>query len=418
MRARILNSNPAAVPIDNTSQVVSPPPIDPNAPSAPPLLVINPPVAPPPSSYGPIQTDVDLANNRVSLEYFKHNSGGGESMRVFGWVVLVVYVVLFMSVLCLILVQNYAGVYDSRQLKTAITQTAGLWTSVGSVLRPVGGISGDFVLSDSCVAFSNGAKFAKSSVYLQPVVLSFGTLDARYLVLGVLGSGAVFQFFTVVRWQLFYGPMCAGNNHIGAYMERSVGFPLMVVFLCAQTGMTDLWAITSIAFNAWGCALFSFFTEVLFQGDSGTLSVMVALWVTDDVDTPDSVRSGGVRLWRDGVAHFHSIAMFAAWVLFGSVFAALRANGVLLSTCFASSSWKDWPVNALAVFELCVLGVILLIQTISLILKYKPASAKDHADKIKQRANFTIWTEYLFTIMDVLMKLGLCVATAVWTLLQ
>jgi hypothetical protein len=402
---------------------------DPNAPSAPALneLVINTPPVPPPRRpepsqpldlYGPIQSDVDLANGRVALDFFKRKSGGGESMRVFGWVLLVVYVILFVSVLCLIMVQNYAGVYDSRQLKTAITQTAGLWTPVGSVLRPAGSVSGNFVLSDSCAAFSNGARFAKSSVYLQPVVLSFGTLDARYLVLGILANGVLFQFFTVVRWQLFYGPMCAGNNHIGAYMERSVGFPLMVVFLCAQSGMTDLWATIAIAFNAWGCALFSFFTEILFQGDSGSLSVMVALWLTDDVDTPDSVRSGGVRLWRDGVAHFHSIAMFAAWVFFGSVFAALRSNDALVTACFTPPSWKDWPVSALVVFELCVLGVILLIQTISLVLKYKPASAKDSADKIKHRAVFTIWTEYLYMILDLLMKLGLCAATGVWTLLQ
>jgi hypothetical protein len=317
-------------------------------------------------------------------------------MRTWAWMAFCVYLSLFVVLLSLMMSQNYTGLKDSRHLKTALTQTAGLWTSVEAA--PIGsvGISGNFTLTGACSLFSNGAGFAKSDVYIQPVVFSLGTLDARYLVLGVLASATVFQFFMVYSDKLFYGPLRLGNNHIGSYLERTISIPLVVVALSAQAGLTDVWVILGLALNTWGCVMFSFFAEVLFQGDGGALSFAFNLWMKDD---------DGEVPYSDGVAHYHSISIFAAWCLFVVVFSTIQSNFAVVNGCFASSLVIPQSMFVVIYMEMALFFMILLCQTISLTFKFRSTKG----EKIFERIIFSVRVEYCLLALDFSVKLFLFV---------
>ena len=350
--------------------------------------------------------DID-SFGRVSMEYVKTHARAGLDLRIWAWLLFFIYLSLFGLVLCLMMLQNYAGLEDNRHLKTALTQTAGLWTSIDSPPRGSVSISGDFTLTGSCSLFSNGAGFAKSDVYLQPVVFSVGTLDSRYIVLGVLASATIFQFFMVFNEKLFYGPLRMGNNHFGSYLERTISIPLVVAALSAQSGLTDLWVVVGLMLNTWGCVLFSFFAEVLFQGDCGALSFAFTLWATDEAEEDSNV--SGINLYSNGIAHYHSISIFAAWGLFAVVFSTIQSNFSVVSGCFTSPLVLSGSMIAVVYVEMGIFFMILLCQTISLMFKLKPTKAKGDKDKIIRRVRFSVRVEYFLLVLDFLVKFVLCI---------
>jgi len=322
----------------------------------------------------------------VDFEYVESQSGGVDVMATVSWVVFGMYVVLFVVTLTITLVQDYASFYNSQHLRTVVTQTAGLWTPVGAVLRPASSISGDFSLSGKCAAFLNGAGFAQSSTaYVQPVTFGHGIMDGRYLLIGISISAMVFQFVAALSTNLLFNSLRSGNNHFGTYIERSISFPLAVAILYGQTGGIDLWTLTCLTFNAWACALLALFAETLFQCDGGCL-----------------------ELWEKGVIHFHSIAMFGAWCQFAIVFIVLQSNPTLVATCFTAPLAMASLAQGAVYVSLCLFAIVLMVQTISLIFKYKPASAGQDRDKIKYRVQFAIRVEYVYMIIDVAFKAILC----------
>lgn len=342
-------------------------------------------------------------DDRVSMEHVRQKARLGLDMRVWAWVIFFAYALLFGAALLLVMLQDFAGVLDGHhRLRCALTQTAGLWTPVRDAADG-GSLSGGFSFSGKCPAF--GARTALSDSYVQPVTFSAGSFDARYVMLGVLASGAVFQLFTVFNEGLFYGPLRLGNNHVGSYLERMISIPLTVLTLCAQAGLTDLWVVVGAMAHAWGCAMFVFFSEVLFQGDGGALSFAVTLWMTDEPEEGVS----GVRLWSEGVAHYHGIAVFGAWVLFAVMVATMQSNLSVVAECFLSPPALPWNMAAAIYAGMALVGLMLVCQTVSLMFKPKPAKARGNPESIARRVVFAIWVEYVFMLLDFVLKLMLFV---------
>ena len=302
--------------------------------------------------------------------------------------------VTLMYAFCLFLVglfialQEYTTntVHDNHNLRTSLTQTASVWVSVnsfpGGIKTPVfNGVS----LSNTCPYFS-GVNYTNSNSYIQPITVFYSNLDARVLVLLIFIITFFSHLMIVFRADSYHAPFRAGNGHIGVYLERTMTVPLVILTLCTQAGLTDLWVLLSLTINAWGAMLFSFLAEVLFQGDGGFLDVTFSK-VFKNSNTPDTNKGGGARFYNDGVAHYHAIALFAAWGQLAMAVLGLFSNGRIAAACISPS--QTLPSNiATAMITISILyGLNLLGQTFSAILKLKPSAVKYYYQESKKESN-------------------------------
>jgi hypothetical protein len=268
------------------------------------------------------------------------------------------------------------GVYESGSvterfaLRTPVTKTAVIWAphSNASVMP-------QRVAGAQCDLFDSRGFFGPKE-YMQFVVFEYDTLPARYPLTFILFVGALFQFVSRFSVTLYMEPFMVGNSHITSFLERSISFPLFVLVLAAKSGISDLMLLLGLVFSAWSAMLFSFFAEVLFQGDGGFLAIGPGL--ARHLRSGDTVRrDGGIWVWRDGNFHYHALGMFFALANFAFVCVGLLHNFYLESECFAgplASPTAVLPVKALIYCTLALYGLILLGQVFTAYMKPKPST--------------------------------------------
>ena len=268
------------------------------------------------------------------------------------------------------------GVYESGTateryaLRTPVTKTAMIWAPPSNATAVPPKMAGA-----QCDLFdSRGFHGAKE--YMQFVVFEYDTLPARYPLTFVLFVGAVFQFVSRFSVTLYMEPFMVGNSHITGFLERSISFPLFVLVLAAKSGISDLMLLLGLVFSAWSAMLFSFFAEVLFQGDGGFLAIGPGL--ARHLRSGDTVRrDGGIWVWRDGNFHYHALGMFFALANFAFVCVGLLHNFYLASACVAgplASPTAVQPVKVLIYCTLALYGLILVGQVFMAYVKPKPST--------------------------------------------
>jgi hypothetical protein len=165
----------------------------------------------------------------------------------------------------------------------------------------------------------------------------------------------------------------------------------MMVAMCAQMGITDLWTMLNIMFNTWASMLFCFFAEVLFQ--------------------EDRPEHGSLTLWDDGKMHYHAIAMVAAWVTLAVAISGLYSHIAIVDSCFNVVQVDlITQINTSVVYvELALFAFMLLVQSLSQYFKAKPSKATNNATVFNERIIYTIYLEYAYLVLDFLSKATFCV---------
>lgn len=300
-----------------------------------------------------------------------------------------IYAALLITAIVFIPLQNKTTLTkNNRKLQTPLTQTVGVWAPSSLAQRSAGiSFGGNLFLSGHCPIY-DGVNFTDSNTFIRPVTLAYSSLDSRYIVLGCLISAFVFQLFGSFKEEWYVESLRRGNNHLGSFIERSFSVSIMMVAMCAQMGMTDLWTLLNIMFNTWAAMLFCFFAEVLFQEEHGSLA-----------------------LWDDGRVHYHAIAMVAAWLTLSIAVCGLYSHIAIVDTCFSvvQTDVISQITTSVVYIELFLLAGMLFFQTLSQYFKAKPGKAENNPAIYNERIIYTIYLEYAYLWLDLLSKVTFCV---------
>jgi hypothetical protein len=279
------------------------------------------------------------------------------------------------------------GLYESGSvterydLRTPVTKTAMIWAPGSNATAVPPKLTGA-----QCDLFDSRGYFGQRE-YMQFVVFDYDTLPVRYPLTFILAVGTFLQLASRFSVTLYMEPFMVGNSHITGFLERSLSFPLFVLVLAAKSGISDLMQLLGLVFAAWSSMLFSFFAEVLFQGDGGFLAIGPGL--VRHARSGDTVkRDGGIWLWPDGNFHYHALGMFFALANFAFVCVGLLHNLYLANACIAGplvTPVAVKPVKALIYCTLALYGLILFGQIFMAYVKPKPSTVqRDRENQITE----------------------------------
>jgi hypothetical protein len=270
------------------------------------------------------------------------------------------------------------GIYESGSvterydLRTPVTKTVMIWAPGSNATAVPPKMTGA-----QCDLFDSRGYFGQRE-YMQFVMFDYNILPARYPLTFILLVGAFFQLASRFSTTLYMEPFMVGNSHITGFLERSLSFPLFVLVLASKSGISDLMQLLGLVFAAWSSMLFSFFAEVLFQGDGGFLAIGPGL--ARHARSGDTVkRDGGIWLWPDGNFHYHALGMFFALANFAFVCVGLLHNLYLANACIAGPLITPIalkPVKALIYCTLALYGLILFGQIFMAYVKPKPSTVQ------------------------------------------
>ena len=331
-------------------------------------------------------------------------------------------VLLIASIIIVVLFEN-GNATEKYKFRNPLTQTAMVWAPYTNATMP----TSPLLSQATCDAFVS-RDFYKPDPYVQQITFSFSTVNSRYLLLSALAFGFLFQVVTVMDKQMYYEPFTVGNSHITGYLERSISMPLFVVVLLMQIGMHDVWAVISLMFNAWGSMLFSFFAEVLFQGDGGFITIGASRFRRNV--SADTVKDGGgFLLYRDGNVHYHALAMLFAVANYILVAGGMIYNTLLTHSCLSSQPTLSSSVALPVYATVGLYGLLLIGQAFTSYVKDKPSTIKQERAMrianwkgayiegspnevqkkelemgIKNRVDYAVWLEFYYGMLDLLIK--------------
>lgn len=325
-------------------------------------------------------------------KYMKQNHAFYLIMNLDQWVfrLSIVYLILLVILAILLPLQNRNSVVtNNRMLVTPLTQNVGVWTP-SSLAKPVsaGPFGSDLSFAATQCPVYDGINFTDSGYFVRPVTLSYSSFDGRYMVLISLISATVFGMLGSFKEDWYYAPLYEGNNHAYIYFERSVSISVMMVTMCAQMGVTDIWTILNVLANTWVGIMLCFFAEVLFREEQGRLA-----------------------LWEDGCLHYHAIAIVAAWLALAVSFCTVYSHIALLDRCFNvnSTTYISRVLVAIVYIELVLVGGMLFVQTASQYFKRKPSKVVGNVIAIRERTVFTVRVEAVQLALDFMSKIVFCV---------
>jgi hypothetical protein len=272
---------------------------------------------------------------------------------------------------------------EKYRFRNPLTHTAMVWTS-----QTDEAVNSNPLLEKATCEAYDSRTFYKPGAFVREATFLYSTVHSRWLILFAIGIGCLFQLATVMEKTKYYAPFTVGNTHITGYLERSISMPLFVVVLLLQTGMHDMWTILSLMFNAWGAMLFSFFAEVLFQGDGDLKSIGAK--PTPSNEKADTVRNGGgFMLWKDGDMHYHALAMLLAIANYVLVSGGLLYNTLLINSCIASHHAPPVTITFPIYMTVVLYGLLLAAQAFVAYVKDTPRTVEnDKAALIKQWGEF------------------------------
>jgi hypothetical protein len=304
-----------------------------------------------------------------------------------------VHLFMCFGVAMLWLLQTFAKINPTR-LVTPLTRTIGLWVNDDmDVKSPDIQLGNSIQLSAGC-GLINPWNATQASYRVVPLILSFGDLDTRILVLIFYAMSGFFQFVGSFDGVEYYRPLREGHNHISHFVEYSISASVLVLGISAQLGVTDFFTLVGIVSNTWSCMIFGLLAELLNQ---------------DRVDGDEAVGGTVTILWFR-LPHY-VIAHLAGWVCMISALASAGSNLINYETCISKKNGDTfWIIGQVAAyFELVLFISFGAVQSVSLMGKpYKPLARDPDCDDIMyERVWWSSVIEFTFMMLSLTAKVGL-----------
>ena len=185
------------------------------------------------------------------------------------------HLVLALAFLVLSILQD--SLFTVPRLRSHATKQFGLWTPANSNPNSTDPVTSPFIHTDLCPLAENIVA-RDHDFRIEQVVLDVGEMDVRIMITVFHALSAVFQFFNTWDEKNYYAVLDAGKTHISHYVEYSISASIMLIAICTQLGVTDVYLILNIASNCWACMVFGVFAELMFEASVDTVTVDVYIF--------------------------------------------------------------------------------------------------------------------------------------------
>jgi hypothetical protein len=154
---------------------------------------------------------------------------------------------------------------SSHDLKTVTTKTLHKWVGANaSAVTPVKnfGISPrdsnvNILIknSDKCI-IAEEVQSRSRSFKVREITVEVGELDIRWMMFDFFTLSCVFQLTGTYPADAYSRQLKRGKSRRSNLFEYSVSASLMIMKLCAQVGVTDVYILTNVFANTFACMIF------------------------------------------------------------------------------------------------------------------------------------------------------------------
>ena len=268
------------------------------------------------------------------------------------------------------------------RLKTPITASIGAW--IPSTVDLTGNVASDLYVLDtmSCPLHMPHSR-AGETFYVKQYALDIGEVDTRALIIMFHFLSFVFQYYSAYDTVVYDNVLKSGMVHVSHYFEYSISASIMMIAVCAQLGVTDVFLIINVVFNCFSCMILGAIAEVCFHH-------------SDVVFFTYGTHTLGV----------HWLAHFSGWIvlLFGTMVGAL-SNVMLNYGCVASTGSKipEWVVG-LVFAEVLLFICFGFVQMVSFWQRAKHGNKGDGDAPNQKVVDSAVNTEFAYIILSALAK--------------
>ena len=322
----------------------------------------------------------------------------GLGLRWWSIIIGMVHVLMCLVTVLLFVLQENSIIHPSR-LITPLTRTIGLWVkdTVPVNSSPLG-LGNGMTLRSGC-SVVNPWSAAQDSYRVAPIVLSFGYLDTRIIIVVFYALSGLFQIFGALNETSYYGVLKLGCNHISHFVEYSLSASALILGISAQLGMTDFFTLIGVVSNTWCCMIFGLLAEVLHQEEL--------------LSTVDGNRTVSVDFLNLHVPYY-MVAHLAGWVSMAAAAVTALSNLINFESCIQHNN-RDlfWIIGqAAAYFEVAIFVLFGVVQFVSLMAK--PGRRSASVSALADRVWWSSVTEFAYILLSLTSKvvLGIMVYTA------
>ena len=284
---------------------------------------------------------------------------------------------VFSVIFLVLLVFQEAHILDVQRLRMPTTKTAGVWVNRSRLVVNYDNESISSVLDlNSCPLATDVTKYDSAYIVQQVVLQGPGDIDSRVLIIIFHFLSAFFQFLAAMDGNMYYENILQGHVNIGHFVEYSLSASIMIVAMCGQLELTDIYLILSITANCWGCMIFGLLAELMFERNINII------YDKNKVDA----------YW---VAHF------AGWVLILVMFVGVTSNIDVINRCTPSTSAVKIPQWVLGIVytELFLFGCFGIVQGVSFYVRGNLSGLSD-GKSMKRREQLATYTEASYIILS------------------
>lgn len=290
---------------------------------------------------------------------------------VYAWCRYAAFLHLILCIVFIIL----ACELQVNNIQMQTTKQIGVWMMANSTGPAANTTALSQVLNLNTCPVANATNSYRTQFVVQQFILQGpGLIDTRVLIILFHFLSFAFQYAESWNRVEYYAVLQDGHVSISHFIEYSLSASLMIIAMCAQLGITDVFLIASIAANCSGCMLFGALAELLFNRDD-TISVK-----------------------RFGIDVFHTywIAHFAGWMLLLFALAGVVSNTLTITYCGAANSPAQIPSWVVAVVwsEVGLFCIFGFVQLLSFIKRKEP----------KQSVKWAFYTEWAYVVLSVTAK--------------
>lgn len=261
------------------------------------------------------------------------------------------------------------GAWEVDRLVMPVTAMLGTWrrknsTDVDASAEITGML--DIDLSDKCTLHKPyEARDSKFSVV--HLMIDRGEIDTRVLIVLFHALSWIFQISNSSDRETYDTVLNLGNIHVTHFFEYSLSATLMVVAICGQLGVTDLYLILNVALNCWSCMILGAIAEVCFVHRE---TVYITYYSkSDDTKKNESFVSAdkgesGSSVKKELRIPIYRIAHFSGWItlMAGSTVGAM-SNITMYNECLSGTGNRiPEAVLALVYTEIALFLMFGLVQ--------------------------------------------------------
>ena len=278
------------------------------------------------------------------------------------------------------------------KLQTHTTQSIGAWLmpSATTDVNTTGLVN--LLDLQKCPLASSIPSRSSKYVIQQTILEGPGEIDTRGLIIAFHVLSWLFQFISAYD-DTYYTEMEAGRTNLGHFFEYSISASIMLIAICVQLGITDIYLITAITGNCAACMLFGAIAELL-------SNYPIAFYLRLPFTT------NAYRFSAHWVAHF------AGWGTITIAYLCASSNLMIFERCVSPNATTKMP--EIIRFLIVVEGVLFMcfgfVQIYAFIARqYEDSKAEKNTEynpkKRKQEIAYT--TEFWYILLSLTAKTAL-----------